>query len=182
MRILIAVLLAGTVHADVLKGRLDDPALRRKTQLVYIEQVTPVPPPPAAPVYMNQQGIKYLPHILPVVAGTKVIFKSADPELHNVYARGTKKVLFNDAVLPNMQSQPKSFDEPGAVHLTCNVHKEMSAWIVVLQNPFFAVPEKDGSFTINGVPRGTYTVRVWGEELSDAEKEKKMTVIVGGAS
>ena len=58
----------------------------------------------------------------------------------------------------------------------------MNAWIIVLQNPFFAIPAKDGTFTIDGLPRGTYTVRVWGEELSDQQKAKPMTVIVGGAS
>ena len=48
-----------------------------------------------AGVFMNEQGIKYVPHLLPIVAGTKVIFKSGDPELHNIYARGQKGVLFN---------------------------------------------------------------------------------------
>jgi plastocyanin len=182
MRWTILLFLTGTAFAAPLKGRIEDPALRRKAQVVYVEKVAQPSTPPAAPVFMNQQGIKYLPHILPVVVGTKVIFKSADPELHNVYARGTKKVLFNDAVLPNMQSQPKAFDALGPVHLTCNVHKEMSAWILVLENSFFAVPEKDGSFTIDGLPPGTYTVRVWGEELSDVEKAKTMTFIVGGNS
>ena len=173
---------ASYAHADSVTGHLDDPALKRKTQLVYVEKVAQAPAPPSAPVFMNQQGIKYLPHILPIQAGTKVVFKSGDPELHNVYARGTKKVLFNDAVLPNMQSQPKSFDEIGPVHLTCNVHKEMSAWIIVLQNPFFAVPNKDGTFTISGLPKGTYTVRVWGEELSDEQKAKTFTLSTPGAS
>jgi plastocyanin len=177
------VALSATVQAAPLKGRIEDPAVRRKAQLVYVEKVASPAAPPAAPVFMNQKGLKYVPHLLPVVAGTQIIFRSADAELHNVYARGPKKVLFNDAVLPNMQSQPKRFDEPGAVHLTCNVHKEMSAWIVVLQNSFFAIPEKDGSFTIEGLPAGTYTVRVWGEELSDEQKAKTMTITVAeGAS
>ena len=179
---LILCFAASFAHADALNGRLDDPALKRKTQLVYVEKVAQPPAPPATPVFMNQQGIKYAPHILPIQAGTKVIFKSVDPELHNVYARGAKKVLFNDAVLPNMQSQPKAFTDEGPVHITCNVHKEMSAWILVLQNPYFAVPNKDGTFTINGVPRGTYTVRIWGEELSDEQKAKTFTITVGGAS
>ena len=179
---LMLLLAAGAAHADSFKGHLDDPSVRRKAQLVYVEKMEPAGAPPAAPVFMNQQGIKYVPHVLPVVAGTKVIFKSADPELHNVYARGARKVLFNDAVLPNMQSQPKAFTDLGQVHLTCNVHKEVSAWIIVLQNPYFAVPEKDGTFTINGLPRGSYTLRVWGEELSDEQKAKTIAITVGGAS
>jgi plastocyanin len=175
-------LVSATAYADNLKGRIEDPALRRKTQLVYVEKVAQPPKPPTAPAIMNQQGIKYVPHILPIQAGTKVVFKSEDPELHNVYARGLKKVLFNDAVLPNMQSAPKTFDEIGPVKLSCNVHKEMGAWIIVLQNPYFTVPDKDGSFTISGVPAGTYSVKFWGEEMTDEQKAKSVTITVGGAS
>jgi hypothetical protein len=117
-----------------------------------------------------------------VVQGQKVIFKSEDVELHNVYARGEKRVLFNEAVLPKMQSPEKVFNDLGAAHLTCNIHKEMSGWIVVLQNPYFATPQKDGTWKIDGLPPGTYKVRLWGEELSDEDKAKTLTFTVGGTS
>jgi plastocyanin len=175
-------LVSATASADVLKGRIEDAALRRKTQVVYVEKVAQPPKAPTAPAIMNQKGIKYIPHIMPIQVGTKVIFKSEDDELHNVYARAIKKVLFNDAVLPHYQSVPKAFDEIGPVKLSCNVHKEMGAWILVLQNPYFTVPEKDGSFTIQGVPAGSYVVKFWGEEMSDEQKAKSVTITVGGAS
>jgi len=174
---------AGGASAQSLTGKLEDPGLRRKVQLVYIEKVDAKVAAPKTPAVITQHGNVYLPHVLPVVVGTQVVFKSEDPELHNVFARGDKKVLFNDAVLPKMQSAPKTFSEAGVVHLTCNVHKEMSAYVIVLQNNFFAVPEKDGTYTISGLPPGTYTVRVWGESLSPEQLQTTFQVkTTGGAS
>jgi plastocyanin len=176
------LLLAARANAESLTGKIEDPAMRRKTQLVFVEKFDGKVKAPTDPAIVTQHGNVYLPHVLAVVAGTKVVFKSEDPELHNVYARGEKRVLFNDAVLPKMQSVPKEFPDVGAVHLTCNIHKEMNAWVVVLQNPYFATPKKDGSFTIDGLPPGTYTVKFWGEELNDEQKAKTMKITVGGAS
>ena len=179
--IVLAVLLAASAaSAETVTGQITDPGLRRKTQLVYLETVPGKFPPPAQPVLVNQKGNTYLPHLIPVLAGTKVVFKSADPELHNVYARENKVTLFNRAVLPNQQFE-RTFDEVGVVHLACNVHREMSADIIVLQNPFFALPDKAGTFTIEGVPAGSYTLRVWGEAMSDEQKAKKTPVTAGGA-
>src|SRR5262245_26194574 len=127
--LVLLVAAVGPARAESLVGTLDDPALRRKVELVYVEKVDGAPKVPAQPEVMAQRGNTYLPHLLPIVAGTKVQFKSEDPELHNVYARGTKKVLFNDAVLPKMMFE-KTFTDLGPVHLTCNIHKEMSAWVL----------------------------------------------------
>lgn len=174
------LLLSTAAFGETLTGTIDDPSLRRKVDLVYVERVDTKFRTPAPPT-MDQKGNTYLPHVLPVVAGSKVIFRSLDPELHNVYARGDKKMIFNNAVLPNMKFEER-FAEPGVVHLTCNIHKEMSAYVIVLQNPFWAAPDrKSGAFAIDGLPPGTYTVRIWGERLTDEEKAKKFTFQVGSA-
>lgn len=176
---LLALLAGSAASAETFTGQITDPGLRRKTQLVYIESVPGKFAPPEKPAMMNQKGNTYLPHLLTVVAGTKVTFKSGDPELHNVYARASKVTLFNVAVLPSQQFE-RTFDTVGIVHLACNVHREMSADIAVLQNPFFATPDKSGKVTIDGVPAGSYSLRVWGEEMSDAQKAKKIPITVGG--
>src|SRR5579871_6449920 len=160
-----------SAFAESLTGTIDDPALRRKIDLVYVEKADG--PFKAMTATINQKGNTYLPHIVPVLAGTKVTFQSQDPELHNVYARGEKKVIFNNAVLPHMMFQ-EVFKDLGIVHLSCNIHKEMSAYVVVLQNPYWTTPDKKtGQFKIDGLKPGTYTVRVWGERLSDEENAKK---------
>jgi plastocyanin len=179
--ICLSLFVAAPAFAGSITGKLEDPALRRKVQLVYVEKVDAKPASPA-PAVINQRGNVYLPHLTAVVQGQKVLFKSEDPELHNVFARAQKGVVFNEAVLPKMQSTEKTMTELGPVHLTCNIHKEMSAWIVVLQNKFFALPEKDGSYKIDGLPPGQYTVRVWGEELSDDQKQKTFAFTVGSSS
>src|SRR5207248_2220241 len=130
-------LAASAVRAGTLNVQIDDPALRRKTTLVYIETAPGKFTPPAQPAIMNQVHNTYSPRVLPVLAGQKVQFRSEDPELHNVFARQVKTTLFNQAVLPH-KSFERTFDKPGIVHLSCNVHREMSADVLVLQNPYFA--------------------------------------------
>lgn len=175
-----AITSAPAVRADTLTGAIDDPALRRTVDLVYIERIESQLPPPGE-VTITQRGLTFLPHVVPVVAGARVVFKSEDPELHNVFARGIRRALFNQSVMPNEQFV-RVFRDLGPIHLTCNIHKEMSAWVVVLQNPFFARPDKEGQFTISGVPRGQYTVRIWGEALEPDAAELRFPVVLGPKS
>lgn len=168
---------AGAARAGTLVGHIDA-GLRRKVQLVYVETAPGAYPPPAEHAMMNQHGNKYVPKLLPVLVGQVIEFRSEDPELHNVYARANKKTLFNQAVLPHKLFQ-KKVDEPGVVHLSCNIHKEMSADIVVLQNPFFATPDAKGAFKIPNVPAGEYSVRIFGEALSEEQRARTFKVTVG---
>jgi plastocyanin len=152
-RLAIAFLLFSLpVAAEPLIGSIDDPSLRRKIDLVYLEDVAGSFPPPAQSPIVNQKGNVYRPHVTAVVAGTRVTFQSQDPELHNIFARAARAVLFNDAVLPGNKTE-RVFKQLGLVHLTCNIHKEMSAYVMVLQNPYFAsIDPKSGSFHIDNVP------------------------------
>jgi plastocyanin len=178
MRLTILVLLttaALAARAGTITGQIEDPGLRRKTTLVYVETAPGNYAAPAQAAVMNQIHNTYSPRVLPIIAGQKVEFRSSDPELHNVYARQTKTTLFNQAVLPH-QMFTKSFDKPGVIHLACNVHKEMSADILVLQNPYFAQPDASGKFVINGVPDGKYTLRIFGEQLSDEQRARTFPV------
>ncbi|MFL5250453.1 MAG: hypothetical protein ACJ79M_02710 [Myxococcales bacterium] len=179
--ILVLALAASAVRAGTLNVQIDDPGLRRKTTLVYIEAVPGKFSPPAKAAVMNQLHNTYSPRVLPVIAGQKVEFQSSDPELHNVFARQSKTTLFNQAVLPHKMFE-RTFDKQGIVHLSCNVHKEMSADVLVLQNPYFAQGDGSGNFTIANVPAGKYTVRIFGEQLSDEQREKTYSVTVSGSA
>ena len=174
--------LASAAAAEPLTGTIADASLRRSVELVYVEKVEGSFPPPATALQVNQKHNVYLPRLLPVVIGTKVVFRSEDPELHNVFARSGTKVLFNQGQPPN-QVFEKTFTQTGFVHLTCNIHKEMSAWVLVLQNPFYATPDpKTGAFKIDGVPPGTYALRVWGEKLDGDVAARKFPVLVGSGA
>ena len=156
------------------------PALRKKVELVYVEKAPGKFAPPAQPAVMNQVKNTYVPRLLPVLQGTTVEFKSEDPELHNVFGRAEKKVLFNQGIPPRATASVKA-NELGVIKLSCNIHREMTAFIPVLQNPYFAQPEKGGAFTIKAVPAGAYQLRLWGEKLTDEEKARAYPVTVGGA-
>ncbi len=64
------------------------------------------------------------------------------------------------------QVKPWTFNTIGEAVLLCNIHAEMSAWIVIRQNPYFSITDKDGNFEIKDVPAGNYTLDVWNEKLS----------------
>jgi plastocyanin len=182
VRVLFCLLaLSFTAKAGTLTGQIDDPSLRRKTQLVYLENVPGKFAAPASPAIMNQIHNTYSPRVLVVLAGQKVEFRSEDPELHNVNARAEKTQIFNQAILPHMM-YARTFDKPGLVHLSCNVHKEMSADILVAQNPYYAKPDASGHFTIDGVPAGNYKLRIFGPELNDEQRAKTYTVSVGATT
>lgn len=150
--------------------------------VVYVEKIDGVTYPPMNPVpVLGQKRNTYVPHILPIVVGSKVEMRSDDPELHNVYAFATsqKKMLFNIGIPPNSPPQHQTFSKEGVVRLTCNVHKEMLAFILVLQNPYFVVIEKGtNEFLIKDVPAGKYQLRLWGEKLDDAILTRKFPVEV----
>ena len=173
-------LFAVAASAEPVTGTLKTPALKRTVQLVYIEKAEGKFPPAAQPIAINQKGNQFQPHIVPALVGSKVSFQSEDPELHNVFARNGTKVLFNRGQPPKSNFQ-QEFTQLGPVHLTCNIHREMSAWVVVLQNPYWAVPDATtGEFKIEGLPPGSYTLRVWGEKLESEMADKKFPLTVGG--
>lgn len=160
--------------ADV-KGTLSG-AAAAKVQMVYIEKAPGVFPPSTGAV-VDQVKLQYTPHITAVVAGSTINFKTSDPQLHNVFVRQNGETLTNTAMPPGAQNFPLTFEKAGVARITCVVHKDMLAWILVLQNPYFG-EVKAGAFTLPGLPPGKYTLRVWGEKLTDAEKNKPYPVEV----
>lgn len=127
--------------------------------------------PPSQEPEMDQKGMVFIPHVLPVVKGTTVKFLNSDPYAHNVFSPEGK---YNLGTWPTGQTREHKFDKPGVYTQLCRVHPEMEAFIVVLDTPYFAVTDKTGKFTIEGVPAGKYTLVAWSEKL----KEGKQTVTV----
>jgi plastocyanin len=129
--------------------------------VVYIQNAQGTFPPKT--VTMDQSKMQFVPHVLPVQVGATVKFLNDDPTAHNVFSPDNEK--FNLGTWPQGQTKEYAFGKcakfPCVYTLLCRVHPEMEGYIVVLQNPFFAVTGKDGRYTIDGVRPGSYALAVW---------------------
>ena len=147
---------------------------RLSNVVVYIERVERTFHPPKEAAIMNQQNLTYVPHVLPILVGTTVDFVNSDGLLHNLHAFMRGETLFNIALPKFLKKKSRVFQKEGPVLLLCDVHREMSAYIMVLQNPFFALTNEEGDFTIKDVPPGSYTVKAWHENLKPQSQEVKL--------
>jgi plastocyanin len=111
---------------------------------------------------IDQRHETFIPHVIVVPVGTTVDFPNHDPVLHNVYSASPAK-RFDLGMYGEGETRSVRFDAPGVVRVGCNVHPKMEAFVVVHTNPWAAVTDAHGAYTITGVPPGRYTVRVWHE-------------------
>jgi plastocyanin len=118
-----------------------------------------------------QQGATFSPHILPVVAGTTVEWPNQDDIFHNVFSVSDAKQFDLGLYKGNPPEKRVTFDKPGRVDVYCSIHENMHCVVYVLENPFFAVTDQRGHFTITGVPPGTYKLKAWHERLPMAEQQ-----------
>lgn len=165
-----ALLIAGTglAHGGEIKGKVQAVGARDNgNAVIYIEKIPGKTfPAPKEHAEMDQKNLTYVPHVLPILAGTTVDFLNSDDVLHNVYSPDGCAGKFNLGSWPKGQKRPYTFTEAGCrAVILCNVHPEMEAWIVVLATPYFAVSAKDGAYEIKNVPAGKYTLNVWHEKL-----------------
>ena len=109
---------------------------------------------------MSQQDRQFDPKILPVQIGTKVEFPNRDPFRHQVYSFSAAK-QFELKLYGGNEVNSITFDKEGVVALGCNIHDNMLAYIYVVGTPYFALAAKDGVASIEQIPAGAYTVKVW---------------------
>ncbi|MBI2503728.1 MAG: carboxypeptidase regulatory-like domain-containing protein [Candidatus Latescibacteria bacterium] len=154
---------AGTIEGTVTaKGARD-----ARDAVVYVDVIKDkVFPPPKEHAKMDQKNMVFIPHVLPVLAGTTVDFLNSDDVLHNVFTPDKCAQKFNLGTWPKGQSRAFTFKQVGcAAVMLCNVHPEMEAFVVASPTPYFAKTGPDGKFRIEGVPAGSYTVQIWHEKL-----------------
>jgi hypothetical protein len=134
---------------------------------VYVKEGLPAQQWPAsgdAPV-LDQQGCVYIPHVMGVRTGQEFTIRNSDPVLHNVNAGPTTNRTFNVGQPREGMETRRSFTQQEVmIPVTCQVHGWMNMYIGVLDHPYFAVTGDDGSFRIEGLPPGTYTVEAWHEK------------------
>ncbi len=159
---LAAPILAADGDKGTIKGSISVSGVKSpENVLVYLEEV-PGEYPPTKNAHVDQVKLKFTPHVRPVVKGTTVAFKNSDPILHNIFwPKGHGYAARNLGTWGKGGMRDFKFDQLGDVVLLCNVHPEMEGHIVVLQNPFFVVVDKDGEYEIKDVPAGNYTVKAW---------------------
>jgi plastocyanin len=139
-------------------------------------------PPEAKHPVMNQKGLMFRPHIMAITVGTTVEFLNSDSVQHNVFwpsISGNRKLGHNMGTWPQGVSKPFKFDQPGIVPLLCNVHPDMSGYIIISPTPYYAETDASGNFTVTGVPDGKYTMTAWHE---GAKTQSKPVTVPGGAS
>ncbi len=117
---------------------------------------------------MEQINKAFKPWLLSVTVGTTVDFPNNDPLLHNVFSYSkTKK--FDLGRYRQGKYKSVTFDRTGLVKVFCEIHKNMRAYILVLDSPYHAVTNEHGSYRLENVPAGEYTLRVWQENLPEYE-------------
>jgi len=157
---------AGTVSAATISGAVS-PA--KPDSVVYIDAIPGKTfPAPAKPFVMDQKSLLFQPHVLAVPLGATVQFLNSDKVQHNIFwpaISGDKKMSHNLGTWPTGQERSFKFDTPGVVPLLCNLHPEMSGYVIVSPTPYYAVTDASGNFKITDVPDGSYTVSAWHEGM-----------------
>jgi plastocyanin len=177
----IAGTIVGTINAEGVQSL--------ENILIYIEQVDDNKfEPPQEHAIMDQKDMTFIPHLMPILVGTTVEFHNSDKVLHNVFSPSKAK-KFNLGTYPAGVVKSVVFDKIGLVAILCNLHAEMSAFVLPLKNPYFAVTNKDGKFRIpndkegeamaiakvakmyENIPPGKYKLLTWHEKLKTGEAE-----------
>lgn len=122
---------------------------------------------------MDQKKCRFVPHVIAMMKDSELELHSDDPINHNIHTYSFENDPINVMVGPG-QSYSQEFEEPEIIKVECDIHNWMTAWIVVADNPFFAVSQKNGEFEIPDVPSGTYTLSVWHETLGNIDQKVKV--------
>lgn len=173
------LLIAANGQAATVAGVVSVRGRASSGAVVYLEaRVAPTPMKSAPHMVMDQKDLAFVPGTLPVVRGTIVDFHNSDDVEHNVFSPSEVAKKFDLGTYRHGESRSVVFDQEGEVLVLCNIHMEMAARILVLRDPFFGRTASDGRYRIEGVPPGTYTLRLWRDgwvphtqtvEVSDAE-------------
>jgi len=157
----------GIIHGTVKAKK----AKYSRDTIIYIENVPNTFEPQEQHAVIDQKNMTFIPHVLPLLKGTTVDFLNSDLVQHNVYSP--------DAVADNMnlgtwlkgEIRPFTFNKLGVASIRCNVHVDMLAYVLVLQNPYFARVDNEGKFSITNVLEGKYTLKVWNERFKAEDKQ-----------
>ncbi len=171
------VFFATVAHAGTIQGKISGAS---GPSVVYVDAIQGKTfPPPTEHALVTQQGLAFHPQLLVVQSGTIVDFENDDSVQHNVFwpsVGGNKKESHNLGTWPKGDKRSYKFTATGVVPLLCNVHPEMSGYIVVSPTPYYTQVDNSGNYRIDNVPDGKYQVVAWHQ----GEKPESKPVTVSG--
>ena len=138
-------------------------------------------PTPSEVVTLNQEGCRYIPHVLGIQVGQTLNIVNSDATLHNIHAIPAANQEFNMGQPIQGMQFDRTFDNVEVmVPFRCDVHGWMNAYVGVLDHPYFAVTGEDGMFDISSLPPGDYVIEAWHEALGT--QTQNVTVTTGGTA
>jgi plastocyanin len=143
--------------------------------VIWLATKTPVPAPAPVRAEINTADKEFSPHVLVLPVGSTVTFPNHDPFNHNVFSLSEENP-FDLGLYGRGETRTVKFSRAGIVRIFCNVHPQMSALVVVRENPYYSQPSSDGSFTIDGVPAGRYVLHAWHERASEVSRDLTVPV------
>jgi plastocyanin len=163
----------GTVRGQVqLLEKGERPASDLSQVLVWVEG--PKVPPAPSTERIRMKGKTFIPHLVVVPLGGSVEFPNQDPILHNAFSM-TAGNRFDLDLYKRPNSRTWTPRAAGIVRVYCNIHPQMSAIVVVRDNPFWVFASSDGAFTIPDVPEGRWTVTAWHERSGEASRSVEVS-------
>lgn len=170
--VVVLLLLPAGWRAGAISGKVNCRGVADNSNVIIYAEKIPKEPlfPPQQRAVLDQLNKTFVPHVLPVVVGTTVDFPNSDPVRHNVFSRSAAK-RFNLGTYPRGVTKQVTFDKPGEVALLCNVHAEMSAYVLALETAYYAVSAKDGSYSLKNLPPGKFTVTAWHERFQPVSNQ-----------
>ena len=150
--------------------------------VVYLKDISSGKPlEKAANALLDNKGCTFAPHVSLVPVGSTLMIRNSDNVLHNTHALLGADTLFNLALPITGMQLPQTMKKPGIVTFKCDAgHTWMSAYVFVVDQPYYAVTDAAGKFELKDVPPGAYTLVVWHESLGT--QEQKVTVAAGKPS
>jgi plastocyanin len=128
-------------------------------------------PAPKTPVVLDQKNCMYTPHVLAVMVDQPFSVANGDPTMHNVHVMARHNRQWSSSQPVASAPLKSTFERPEfAIPVLCNIHPWMRAYVFAFDHPYFAVTETDGTFKIENLPPGTYTIEAWQEQYKTLDQ------------